>query len=358
MLTDAVRLFRGGAPRARALRSLPGVRWVERNHVFRASGPAFRPPNDPLYRRQWSLRGPLGLAAPCAWWVATGGAVTVAVLDSGVRAAHPDLARNLWTNRGEVPDNGIDDDGNGFFDDVHGADVVDGDGDPRDGLGHGTAVAGVIGARGGNARGIAGVAWRVRLLPVRVLDDHGVGSTLTLLEGLRYAVAAGARIVNMSVNGPDRSRALEEAVAEAARQGVTIVTSAGNDGTDRDVLPSYPASIDSDALLTVAASDASGFLAHGSAYGAVSVDLSAPGENVLTTVPGGRYGLYSGTSFAAAHVTGALALLAAARPDADAPTLRAALLAGARRGTPLADQVVAGELNAGRAMRALVPRRG
>ena len=166
--------------------------------------------------------------------------MTVAVVDSGIDLSNPDLGENLWANPGEIAGNGVDDDANGFVDDVHGVDTVSHDGDPADGLGHGTAVASLIGARGDNGLGITGVAWRVRLMPVKVLHDRGWGTTVTLITGLRYALANGARIINLSVNGSEPSQALEEAIRQAEAQGALVVTSAGNDGQDRDqgrVLP-------------------------------------------------------------------------------------------------------------------------
>jgi subtilisin family serine protease len=351
-IAPGIRVVPGNGHAAGRLRRLPGVRWVERNRRYRASAAAR--PNDPLVSQQWALRG---ARVPDAWPVSTGGEVTVAVLDSGADAAHPDLAANLWTNPGELAGNGVDEDRNGVVDDVHGADVVNGDGDPADGFGHGTAVAGVIGARGGNNIGIAGVAWRGRIMPVKVLDDRGSGTTATLVAGLRYALSKGARVVNMSVNGPDPSIALDEAIRQAEAAGVVVVASAGNDAGDRDDLPSYPASAASPAVVSVAASTRAGRLARFSAYGATTVDIAAPGENVLTTDRLGRYAARSGTSFAAAYVSGAAALLAAARPDASADELRDALLSAARGGGRFGGLVASGELDVAAAVRRLVPRK-
>ena len=182
------------------------------------------------------------------------------MLDSGIRTDHPDLVPNLWINSAEIPANGVDDDRNGWVDDVHGADVVGKDGDPQDRLGHGTAVAGVIGARGGNGLGISGVAPRVRLQAIKVLDDGGVGTTATVVEGIHYALAHGARVINISLNGPQGSRALEEAIGAAEAAGVVVVASAGNDGESRELVPSYPASIDSPALVSAASIGPAGFL--------------------------------------------------------------------------------------------------
>ena len=350
-VAPGVRVVRGDRATLRRLRSRPDVRWVEPNRHFKPSSLAA--PTDPFFRQQWALRA---ARVPRAWRTSVGGNITVAVLDTGIDAGHPDLARNLWTNPGEIPANGVDDDSNGYVDDVHGADTVNGDGDPADGLGHGTAVAGVIGGRGNNATGISGVAWRVRLMPVKVLPDQGFGTTESLVAGLHYALSNGARVVNMSLNGADRSLALDEAIAAAEAQGVLVVASAGNDGGDRDSVPSYPASSASSAIVSVASSNRGGRLAYASAYGASSVDIAAPGDNIVTTDLGGRYGTHSGTSFAAAYVSGAAALLAAAQPTASGPQLRGALLASARHGDRLDGRVPGGQLNVAGAVKRLAPR--
>src|SRR6185436_9656236 len=269
----------------------------------------------------------------------------VAVLDSGLDLSNPDLAGNVWTNPDEIAGNGVDDDGNGFIDDVHGADTVGQDGDPSDGLGHGTAVASVIGARGDNGFGLSGMAWDASLMPVKVLHDQGWGTTGTLIAGLRYALDEGARIVNMSVNGPEQSQALAEAIAQAEARGVLVVTSAGNDGKNRDRVASYPASERSRTVITVASATRRGGLARGSAFGRASVDLAAPGDDVITSDLGGRFTRLAGTSFAAAYVTGAAALLAAAHPEASGSRLRAALVASARRGGRVDAQIAGGQLD-------------
>ena len=350
-ISPGIRVVQGDKATLKQLRSRPDVRWVEPNRQFTPSSLAA--PTDSFFTRQWALRD---ARVPKAWRTSVGGQVTVAVLDTGMDMTHRDLAGNLWTNRNEVPGNGVDDDSNGFVDDVHGADVVNGDGDPTDGHGHGTAMAGVIGGRGNNGGGISGVAWRVRLMPVKVLPDEGFGTTASLVAGLRYALANGARVVNMSLNGADRSLALEEAIAAAEAQGVLVVTSAGNDGADRDSVPSYPASIASPAILSVASSNRGGRLGYESAYGANSVQIAAPGDNILSTDLRGRYGTHSGTSLSAAYVSGAAALLASAKPAATGAQLRSALLGSARRGGNFDQRVSSGQLNVAGAMKRIARR--
>jgi subtilisin family serine protease len=347
-IAPGVRVVRGGASTARRLRKLPGVRFVEPNRRFRAS--SLTAPSDPLYGRQWALRA---TRARAAWPATLGDGVPVAVLDSGLDFQNPDLADNVWTNPGEVPGNAVDDDGNGFIDDVHGADTVGWDGDPSDGFGHGTAVASIIAARGDNGFGLSGMAWDARVMPVKVLHDDGWGTTATLISGLDYALDEGARIVNISLNGSAPSQALDEAIGEAQSRGVLVVTSAGNDGRNRDRVPSYPASERSPSVITVASANRAGALAPGSAFGRTSVDIAAPGSDILTSDLSGRFTRRSGTSFAAAYVTGAAALLAAAHPGASASSLRAALIASSRRGGRVDARVAGGELDVAAALRRL-----
>jgi subtilisin family serine protease len=330
------------APRsAPALRSPRSIR----------AGAAQRPAGDPRAVEQWAHdgNGPMGIAS--AWRHVTGGDVTVAIVDSGVDLAHPDLAPNLWTNPGEIPGNGRDDDGNGYVDDVHGYDFADGDATPQDENGHGTHVAGIVAARGDNGIGIAGTAWRARLMAVRVLDRDAAGTTATVADGVRYAVANGARIVNLSLAGPASSADLEAAVVEAAEHGVLIVAAAGNAGRDLTSAPAYPAAYPLPDVLGVAATREDGSLSPVSDFG-TGADLAAPGEDILSTALGGGYEWRTGTSMAAPAVSGALVLLAAARPDLDADALRDALLVSARRtGLP----VEAGALDIGAALRRVVP---
>ena len=310
-----------------------------------------RVPNDRAFAAQWELADDGAMGARSAWGIANRGDVTVAVIDTGAQLDHPDLAPNLWTNTAEIPGNGIDDDGNGFVDDVHGYDFVAKDGDPSDENGHGTNVAGIIGARGNNAVGVAGVAWRAKLMIIRVLDASGSGNVYDVARGIRYAVANGAKVINLSMAGPDDAPELESAIAEAADAGVLMVASAGNSGADLDTRAAFPASSPSDNVIAVASTDEAGALAPGSSYGAHTVDVTAPGENIDSTAVGSRYATRSGTSQAAAHVSGVLALMAAASPAADAATLRTHLLAGARvKGLP----VSAGALDAAGALRGLL----
>jgi subtilisin family serine protease len=323
-----------------------GVRFVEPNYRYRAAGV----PDDELFEEQWPLADDRLLGIQDAWDVTKGAGPIVAVIDSGADLSHPDLRDNLWRNPREVPGNGIDDDGNGFVDDVNGVDLVNRDGDPGDDNGHGTHVAGIVAARGGNRIGVTGVAPRARIMVIKALGRDAIGSAVTMAEGIRYAVANGAKIINMSVSGPGRSQAFEEAVNAADAAGALMVVAAGNSGRNIDERPEYPAAFPAPHLIAVAATSRTGRLVGISNRGAGTVDMAAPGQSIVSTAMGGDYEIRTGTSMAAPHVAGALALLAAAAPDLGTDALQAALLGSATR---LGD-VTNGALDVAGAMRRVV----
>ena len=262
----------------------------------------------------------------------------------------PTCATTCGATRDEIPGNGIDDDGNGFVDDVNGADFVNRDGDPSDDNGHGTHVAGILAARGANRVGVTGVAQRARLMVLKALGADAVGSAETMAEAVRYAVANGAKIINMSVSGPGRSQAFEEAVQAASDAGVLMTVAAGNSGHDLDVMPEYPASFPASHVIAVAATGRTGKLIGISNRGVGTVDIAAPGQGIVSTAKGGDYEIRTGTSMASPHVAGTLVLLASARPDLGADALQAALLGSARRGVA----VTTGTLDVAGAMRRMV----
>ena len=281
-----------------ALEQRGDVIYAEPNYVMRAAGL----PNDSRFPELWGLhntgqrvQGVTGtvdadIDAPEAWNVTTGSsAVTVAVLDSGVAYDHPDLAPNMWANTREVAGNRVDDDRNGFVDDTRGWDFVAGDNNPTDEQGHGTHVAGTIGARGGNdaagagATDIVGVAWNVKIMPIRVLDTDGNGNYADLIAGIDYARRNGARIGNLSLSGWDYSQALYDAMKGAGN--VTWVVAAANDYGKNvdDWWLIFPCNFDLANIICVAATDQRDQLADFSNYGPVSVDVAAPGVSTLST---------------------------------------------------------------------------
>jgi subtilisin family serine protease len=289
--------------------------------------------NDPAFANG-SLWGLTRIAADQAWDFSTGSAqVLVAVIDTGIDLHHADLAANIWTNPGESgvdadgrdkAGNGADDDGNGYADDVHGYDFVAG-GEPLDDNDHGTHVAGIIGACGGNHEGVVGVCWKVRLAALRILDHQGLGFVSDAVRAARYAGAIGARVATTSWTFTGTSRLLEQAMSEATAQRVLFIAASGNSGEDLGLAPHFPACFRLNNLITVGASDRDDALSPFSAFGA-PVDLTAPGVDVLSTVRGG-YDCRNGTSAAAAHVAGACALLAAFAPALTSEQIKTRILA-------------------------------
>jgi len=258
----------------------PSVRYAEPNRWRTASATV---PNDPLLSQLWGMNA---IDAPDAWDVFTGGDALVAVVDEGVDYDHPDLAPNMWRNPGEVAGNGLDDDGNGVADDIHGADFFDDDGDPRDIGGHGTHVAGTIAAAGDDGIGVTGVTWTARVMAVRALGPSG-GSDLQVAEAFDYAADNGARIVNASLGGPGGSSTLHQPILD--HPDTLFVVAAGNAGRNNDPLSStseFPCSFNDDNVICVAATTPSDGLASFSNFGTASVDIAAPGTTVLSTALG------------------------------------------------------------------------
>ncbi|MCJ7511184.1 MAG: S8 family serine peptidase [Dehalococcoidia bacterium] len=283
---------------------LPWVEYAEPNYIVRAA----TVPDDPLYPAHQAWYYDL-INAPAGWDIERGRpAIIVAVLDTGVDLSHPDLQFKIWTNAREVVGNGIDDDGNGCIDDVHGCDFVPlpPSSDPSDDHGHGTMVAGIVGASSNNGLGVAGTAWGVTVLPVKVLDSTGAGTASDVAQGIIYAAKSGAQVINMSMARPSPSHALEQAVNEAHDAfGVVLVAASGNEGQEGVGYPAaYPAVI---AVSAFGHSDPNS-RAPFSNWGP-EVDVTAPGVDVYSTHLGGGYAMGEGTSFATAFVSGLVALL-------------------------------------------------
>ena len=320
------------------LERMDGVLYAEPDHAIHQTAV----PDDPGFADEWGLGV---IRAPEAWDVTTGSpGVTVAVVDTGMDASGPDLAPNLYTNPGESgagrETNGIDDDGDGRIDDVHGWDFVDGDNQPEDDNGHGTHVAGTIAARGNDGNGVAGVSWSTSLMPLRVLDAGGSGYVSDAVTAYSFAARSGARIVNASLGGSSYSHAEHDAIAAAPN--TLFVVAAGNDSQDNDSSPDYPCDYDLHNIVCVAATDQDDALASFSNYGVTNVDLAAPGVDIVSAWPGNQYALLSGTSMATPHVSGAAALVLAHSPDLTTAGVRAALLGSVARLPSLAGKVATG----------------
>lgn len=314
-----------------------------------------REPND-LSGSLWGLknnsRKNTDIDAPEAWAKTVGSrnGHIVAVLDTGIDLQHPDLEANLWTNPREIPGNGKDDDGNGVIDDVHGFDAYYEDGVPEDKDGHGTHCAGTIGAVGDNNKGVVGVNWQARIMPVKIFsnDEKPKTSTSAILRGISYATKNGARVTSNSWGGPGKSRSVERAFKNSS---AFHVMAAGNESQDNDSKPHYPSNYDIPNNIAVAAITRSGDLSSFSNYGKESVDIAAPGSSIYSTLPGGRYGYLSGTSMATPHVAGVAMLALALNPRLTNAQLKGAILDGVTTDSDLAGKVASGGwLNANNAL--------
>ncbi|MDP2831824.1 MAG: S8 family serine peptidase [Pseudomonadota bacterium] len=328
------------------LSRLPGVEWVEPDQVVSAAAI----PNDSRFGELWGMHniGQTGgtadadLDAPEAWDTLKGGAVLVAVVDTGVDYQHPDLAANIWSNPGEIAGNGLDDDGNGYIDDTRGWNFVADNNDPADDNAHGSHVSGTIAAVGDNAQGVVGVNRLARILPLKFLDAQGYGYTSDAVEAIYYAIDQGAKVMNHSWGGASYSQSLADAFTAALNANIVMAVAAGNASQNLDAVPSYPASLPHANIITVAATTHNDALAYFSNYGALSVDLGAPGEAILSSVPGNGYASYSGTSMATPHVAGAASLLLAANANLSSGQVKDLLLGTANPVAALAGKSVSG----------------
>lgn len=296
------------------LRSDARVRYAEREVTVEAA--VTKTPNDPLLSSQWHLGNPADADIDAsAGWATKTKCSKIAVLDTGIDPTHPDLQGNIWRNPKEIDANGIDDDRNGYIDDYFGVNVRIGSGSGIDNDGHGTHVAGIIGARGNNANAISGVCWSASIMSVKFMGSFGVGSGSDAAEGIRYAVRMGARIINASFGSSQNSSTLHDAIKYAKDKGALLVVAAGNESADIDRSPIYPASYTDGNVLSVAATDQRDSLAQFSNYGDTAVDVAAPGVEILSTYPGEEYLTLSGTSMAAPVVAGIVGLLKAENGD-------------------------------------------
>ncbi|MCB0406262.1 MAG: S8 family serine peptidase, partial [Bdellovibrionales bacterium] len=308
----------------------PGIK-IQPNYVYSAQAA------DPMITASWALMnygqsdgdGQQGLPGKDIGgpWGGEGVRPLVAVLDSGVDKSHPEFDGQLWENQSEVPANGVDDDGNGYVDDRFGWNFVDQNSDINDNNNHGTLVSGILAARAGNGEGSRGVLGSASILVAKCTDKYGIGTTATAIEAIEYAVHQGARIINASWGTQTFDPALYNAIRWAGEQGAIVVAAAGNQGWDHDYpqTRTYPAAFALDNVLAVAAYDNRDTLWEKSDYGAHSVPLGAPGVSIFGPIRGG-YGYGTGTSFAAPHVTGALAALFGASREASLFELKERLL--------------------------------
>lgn len=337
----------------KALRARADVIYAEPNFIRRVDAV----PNDTRYSDLFGLKNSStvagGTSAETAWDTSTGSQnVVVGVVDSGIDIGHIDLKDNIFVNTGEVPGNNVDDDGNGFIDDVNGWDFFNNDRtvfDSADDDAHGTHVAGTIGARGNNSIGVVGVNWNVQIMPLKAIGPSGTNDA-KLMAAFNYAKmmkqrGVNLRVLNNSYGGQQFSQSLLEAVRQLNDAGILFIASAGNETLNNDSVPHFPSSFDSPNVIAVAASTLSNSVATPfSNFGGKSVHLLAPGANILSTTPrgytggglvtayteadGSTYSNFNGTSMAAPHVSGAAALACAVNSGISLQKLRASILSG------------------------------
>ncbi len=329
------------------------VEYAEPNYIRRID----KTPDDPLFNQQW---GPVDIDAPGAWDISTGsGSIIVALLDSGIDYTHPDLSGNVWDNTGEVLD-GKDDDWNGYSDDIRGWDFVNNDNDPRDDNGHGTHVAGIVGAIGNNGIGVAGVNWNVQLMPLKIIGFDGYGDVASEVEAIFYAIQKGASVINASFSGEYFSYSERDAIEQAGKAGILLIAAAGNGGIDgrgdnNDTTANYPANYNLDNIISVTAVDRSGVLPVFANYGPQTVDVGAPGVQILSTMPSSSYAALSGTSMSTPFVTGLAALLFDVYKDFSYLNIRNAILDTVDPDPSLQSKIVSGgKINAFKAVSALI----
>ena len=293
----------------------------------------------------WGGTSGMDIGALQAWETTTGSNnVTVAIVDTGIRATHHDLSANLWINEDEIAGNGVDDDDDGYVDNRHGIDALNNDGDPNDDNGHGTHVAGTIGASANNGYLHVGVAWQVRLMACKFLDADGSGYLSGAVRSIDFAVANGARVINCSWGSWGYSRTLYDAIENARNAGVLVVCAAGNSGISTDSFPHSPSAYDLDNIISVAAVDSRGHRPSWSNHGRDTVDVGAPGVSILscTSQSDSGYAFWSGTSMAAPHVSGVAALMLADNPDLSLGELKDRILNTSRPLDSLKDVTVSG----------------
>jgi len=324
-------------------------------------------PNDPLFLDQWALnndgtkggRERADVDALAAWTKTTGSEdVVVAVLDSGVDYTHKDLVNNMWQRPANVPR--YYDDELGAFDDIRGYDGTNGRGgpylekgqgalmsDPMDENGHGTHCAGIIGAEGDNGHGIAGINWKVKIMPLKFLGRGGSGTTEDAIEAINYVIdrkkaGVNIRIISGSFGSNQRSQAFEDVIKAAGDAGILFVAAAGNDGTNNDNLPHYPSNYDLPNVVSVAALDRNDNITSFSNFGSGSVHVAAPGKDILSTWLNGGFKSISGTSMATPYVSGVAALIVAKNPKISVTDLRKRLLLSVDKLEVLSGKVATG----------------
>jgi thermitase len=341
----------------------PAENYTPRNLLDRKTDDETTSPNDPMFSDQWALNntGQSGgkaesdLRAVKAWLKTKGSSdVVVAVLDTGVDYTHPDLITNIWFRPDNVPQ--YTDDELGTFDDYHGFNAADNNGDPMDDNGHGTHCAGIIGAEGDNDIGIAGINWKVEIMPLKFLGRSGNGSTKDAIEAINYAIdrkknGVNLRVISASWGSTMKSKALGDVIRAAGEEGILFVAAAGNSSTNNDNRPHYPSNYDLPNVISVAASDHNDELASFSNFGIKTVHIAAPGKDILSTWLNDNFREASGTSMATPYVSGIAALVLASDSSLTVEQLRAKLLKSVDKIDSMSDKIESGgRINAEKAL--------
>jgi len=324
------------------LKKIPGVVLVEPNYKLHALGVTM--PTDPKYSSQWGLNGKESVNAPMAWEITKGGRqVKIAVIDTGIDYNHPDLKDQMWVNEAEKNGvAGVDDDGNGYIDDVYGYDFVNSDSDPMDDNKHGTHCAGIIGASH-NSIGVAGVMKDVQLIALKFLSRTGSGDNAGAILAIDYAIKMGANILSNSWGGgaDEYSTLMIEAITRARDHGILFMAAAGNDGANNETAENYPANYKVDNIISVASHDRYGKKSSFSNYGK-NVHVAAPGSSILSTVPKAQYATLSGTSMATPFVSGVAGLLMAQYPQMSYLEIKERLIQTSVKNTSLQNASISG----------------
>lgn len=351
------------------IKNNPNVSIVEPNFIYHASY-GFNKSNDPLFGKLWGISnsgqpdsaGQTGIPgvdinATEAWKVQTGSKnVIIAVIDTGINYKSADLKDNMWINEKESNGKkGVDDDGNGFVDDIYGWNFVKNNSNPLDDQGHGSHCSGTIGAKGNDGKGIVGVNWNTRLMALKFLDSNGSGSLDNALKAIDYATKNGAKVMSNSWGGGGFSETLKQAIERSNQAGAIFIAAAGNESNNNDESPSYPASYDVPNIISVAAIDNQGKLANFSNYGKNLVHIAAPGVNIFSTTNKG-YDSWSGTSMATPHVSGVAGLMFSQYPEMTNLQVKDLILKTARPLKGLKNKVkTAGLVDAYAALMQIVP---
>ncbi|MDD4974233.1 MAG: S8 family peptidase [Bacteriovorax sp.] len=327
-----------------ALASDPGIEYIEPNYIITLNkikgGEEVPVPKDTSFKKQWGMKNDgkngsifsSGVAGEDinvlrAWSITQGSKdVKIAVIDTGVDYTHPDLKDQIDVNLSELNGKpGVDDDNNGFVDDIYGYDFANKDGDPQDGHGHGTHCAGVIGAAH-NDIGVAGIMAHVKIVPIKFLSDKGSGESIDAIAAIDYGIKRGVNIMSNSWGGGEKEQSLEDAIKAAESAGITFVAAAGNESANNDTTASYPANYEVGNVISVGSYTSTGAKSSFSNFGVKSVHVTAPGSNILSTYKNGGYTTMSGTSMATPHIAGIVGLLLSQEPNLTPAQIRERLV--------------------------------